>query len=204
MANLIFILSLLVLWHFIYDGIILPTIRLNLRYKLFTLRDRIRTIKNEKQDKVDNQVFHYLNNSINVSIRYLSSYNIDLLVKANREFKKNPDLNKRVNHNIKFVHDCSDNEVQNIYLKEIKYCALAFISNSGSWLLYFALIIIPILIFSMILYFIVKGLILPIKIYCENWFKTIQNISFTPEHEFPKIYGNLIFQYNENEMAVIQ
>ncbi len=47
MIYAISILFWLAILHFIYEGIILPSIRLNLRYKLFVLRDELRSLRHE-------------------------------------------------------------------------------------------------------------------------------------------------------------
>ena len=53
MITLFYILIILAVWHFVYEAILLPSIRWNLRNELFALRDRLRNvvIENQKHDK---------------------------------------------------------------------------------------------------------------------------------------------------------
>ena len=56
--------------HFIYESIILPSIRLSLRFKLFALRDQLRRMV--MQGTASDEVFRIQQSSINNAINMLS------------------------------------------------------------------------------------------------------------------------------------
>ncbi len=74
--NIIFyILLALAIIHFIYEGIIAPSMRLHYRYRLFTLRDELRFLKATHKDELPDEVFILLQNILNNSITLLHRVN---------------------------------------------------------------------------------------------------------------------------------
>lgn len=175
MAILIFSIIILSFYHFIYEVIVLPTLRLEIRYKLFNLRDRLRTLKIKNKDNIPSVVFDHLNQSINSSINHLPYFKVSLLIEAKREFEINKSLQEKVEKRVRLVDSCQVEEIQKISQDTIKYSMNAFIVNTGSWVIY----LLP--------FFIIIYILIQINIVAFGLGKQIQKISYTPDYEFEKL-----------------
>lgn len=126
--------------HFIYQGILLPTIRLKIRFQLFALRDELRNefIKNP----FDKKVFVNLNDGINGVIERLHKVDFMSLVSMSQAFKQDPALEARSDENSKAVEMCGEKVVA-IRDKAIGMVGLTFLANSAGGIA----ILFPIAIF---------------------------------------------------------
>lgn len=142
MGYLIAFLLTLSIVHFIYDGIILPSIRQHLRNKLFALRDELRWEKIKGIQKQDTRAFHLLHDAINNYVNRLPMLTISVKLAFERELRTNTLLNDSVQQSIVVVENCSNNHIIKIYREINDVLESAFIANSAGWLAY----ILPIII----------------------------------------------------------
>lgn len=136
MATIIFFVILISGFHFVYDGIIAPNLRMSLRYKLFALRDILIDLKLEKKKQFNDEAFSYIHESINTAIRHLPNYNITNVFKSLSAYNNNPELREFVKKKRDVVEQCSLYELQEIDFLKFKYSFIAFIINSGGWAIY--------------------------------------------------------------------
>lgn len=174
MATIIFILILLSGYHFIYESILIPSTRLNIRYQLFKLRDELRRLKIEKDKEISDEVFHYLNDSINASIKLLPYVSLSLILAAKKRIENDEKAREEIERKIQLVANCSVPEIKSISASTVKHATHAFICNTGSWVIY----LLPI--------FLVIYLLRQINLVSFNVKKRIQEISYTskPEQQF--------------------
>ena len=138
-------LMILAIVHFIYDGIIAPTIRFHLRNDLFSLRDRIRRLIIEGNlSSSDKETILFVDNSIGFFLNKLSSLGLRTYYVARREIVKNEELGKTVEKRLSSMKQLQNNEIQDIFAKAIVIVGKAFIFNSGILLL--LAILIPLII----------------------------------------------------------
>lgn len=166
---------LLSLFHFLYDAILLPSIRLDLRYRLFKVRDSLVNMKIEHGEKINDDVFNTLFFSINSTINRLPYFSISLFIGAKKEFEKNPYLRNKVDKRVQLINSCEIKELKNISRQNNDLAFLAFSLNAGAWLIY----LLPILI----LLYLVKqifSLALGLK-------KIIQELTVTSDHDFNRL-----------------
>ncbi len=123
----------LALCHFVYESIIAPSLRLKLRFELFKLRDDLRTLKNEYGSDLDDRHFHYLQDSLNVLIRFLPRFEIGNLALAASQINNDPQLKKRMEARAKILDDCQIAQATNIRNKSIEIAARAVRVNGGAW-----------------------------------------------------------------------
>jgi hypothetical protein len=150
MALLIFILFFLTIFHFVYESILLPTYRLELRYKLFALRDEVRSLKYLYPTEFSEAAFQDVQHSINAAINLLPYMTISLVVDVEREFKRNPHFQKHVERRTSTLEKCKIQDVRNLMDKAAKYSFTALALNSGGWIIYLFpifLVVLPIMFF---------------------------------------------------------
>jgi len=175
MAAALIIFLFLVILHFVYEGIVLPSIRLKLRFSLFELRDRLRTLMCEKPDKLETDAFRYLQESINISIAFLYRINVRALMEMPRILEDDANLRKRVEKRNATLKSCSIEEFQAIRKRSLIFFILAFMANSAG----FFILMIPFALFM--------ALCGRIKIKYYEVKERIISIVCVPENELDKI-----------------
>jgi len=118
---------------FIYDGILVPSMRLRLRFQLFELRDEARGLKVDDNDGFDDKAFDVLEEFLNVAIGLLPRANISLVAQARQAFANNPELRTAVAERRKIIESCSRREVADIQHRAAQILDWAFLANSGGW-----------------------------------------------------------------------
>ena len=137
MATTFFVLFCLGVFHFVYEGIILPSIRMNLRFKLFSLRDRVRNLKVECGTALNDEIYHLLENSINTTIKFLHRVDVSAVVDAHRTIETDEELRKRAGNRKALFDKCQIAEVRDIEHEHFVIWMYAFSANMGGWFIYF-------------------------------------------------------------------
>ena len=148
LAILIVILALLTLVHFVYESILAPSLRLEIRFELFKLRDELRFIKINLGNELDDKHYHFLQDSINTLIRNLYRFDLAIVTKAMIEVKRDKDLKKRVQERSLFLDDCTVAEARRIRNESINLAFRALRVNSGGWAVYFIPVIATIVCYK--------------------------------------------------------
>lgn len=136
MTVLFFIFVALAIFHFVWEGIIAPSTRLEIRYELFKLRDRLRRLKIECNDQIPDELFGILQRSINTEIRMLHNADIASLYEANKKFGDDKELLAEMNKIEKLIEECPIAEVKEIRDKSIWVLFVGFLVNCGGWAIY--------------------------------------------------------------------
>ena len=137
MTVLFFVFVGLVIFHFAWEGIIAPSLRIEIRYELFKVRDELRRLKISHGNEIDDELFIFLQNGINKGIRLLHDVTIETAYRAYKE--ATPEELERVS---RIAEDCPVDGVKEVYNRSGLYVGLAFLVNSGGWFAY----LVPILI----------------------------------------------------------
>mgnify|MGYP003594425709 CR=1 FL=1 len=140
MTTLIIVISILALLHFIYEGMIAPSLRMHFRNKLFALRDEIRNLKIEGISEHDEEAFWFVHDGINHLLNRLPNLTIERQIRLEVEYKTNNDLRSIVEKRISIVKTCGNKEIIAIFDKTKSVIEEAFVVNMGGWFFY----IIPI------------------------------------------------------------
>ena len=72
MTTTILVLLALAVFHFVYESILAPSLRLSLRFRLFALRDEARQLKIECVDSLNDAHCVFLQASINRDFKRIS------------------------------------------------------------------------------------------------------------------------------------
>lgn len=164
MYLLITVLLILAVAHLTYESIVLPTIRLANRYKLFALRDRLRYLTHQHNNKISDQVFEIVDSSINNTLTLLPHFTVSVYLASFKKFSEKSDLTKKSEARMNTVNNCEIEEVRQIANKASSYLFQTLIYNSLALLILSAPIVIIIEI--------IRSLFREIK-------KTTTNIVFT-------------------------
>src|ERR1035441_10315344 len=92
MVILIFLFACVyALLHFIWEGILAPSLRHNIRLDLFALRDNLRRLKINNPE-LPNDAFNTVQDGLNGAIKHLSDIDIPLLVYCDSIVKRDADI----------------------------------------------------------------------------------------------------------------
>lgn len=137
MSYFLLFMMVVVSFHFVYESIIAPSWRLSIRFRLFALRDELRTLKIEHGDRLDNKHFHYLQDSINSIIQALPRLEVTTIAHVKQAIENDAELKKRLIARQKILDDCAYPEMSNIRKKSIALSIEALGANSAGWWIYF-------------------------------------------------------------------
>ena len=143
----VFIVSM---WHFVYDGIIAPTIRFHLRNDLFLLRDRVRGfLMQDSLDEKEKETALFVHDGISLFIHRLSSLRLSAFYLARAEISRNIELKREIDFRINAIQNIQCDEIRDVFMKANKIIRKAIFFNSGAFLIpatpFFVLTVLPIM-----------------------------------------------------------
>lgn len=178
LAKIIFFVVVLSLIIFIIESIILPSIRLKLRYRLFEIRDRLRNHAAANPGEISTIEFRYLEGMINVSIGFLKHFSlIDFLI-ARRRLRNHKDWMNVIDKRKLKVFESENPFVREIFRDVSNVASSAVIINSAVLII---AIIIPL--------FIVVSLLRNINKLRKKLNEGISSILILPPHLRPSLLG---------------
>ncbi|MDT8301842.1 MAG: hypothetical protein RQ760_10195 [Sedimentisphaerales bacterium] len=92
-------------------------------------------MKIEKAEELDEKTFELCQDTLNMLLAFLHRYDISSFIEANRFFRKNPSLYKRVMKRREILEKCNLQEIHLIKEKYIITAICALIANSFFFLL---------------------------------------------------------------------
>lgn len=142
MVILLLIISALAIVHFIYQGIMLPSIRLALRYRVFELRDKLRKLAINNNVGLDTKAYEYMQEAINVTTTFLYRFDLKLALDVHQAFKQNPSLYELAENRHMIIKSCKSQELHRIDSSLKRILALVLLANSGGFIFF----LIPLLL----------------------------------------------------------
>ena len=164
MYLLITILLILAVAHLTYESVVLPTIRLSTRYKLFALRDRLRLLKHLRRNEISNEVFEIVDSTINNTLTLLPHFTMSILISSAKRLSEKPEIVKKSQSRMELVNNCEIDEIKKIAEKAGRYLFQT--------LIYYSLALFIILSPIIIVIVMIRSLFREIK-------NTTKNIAFT-------------------------
>lgn len=128
--------GLMTAWHFIYDGIILPSLRLKMRFELFAMRDELRVLSTTHEKHLDEDVFLILHDGINSTLNRLHALTLSTLARVDRAVEENDEIRERIEIRAKKVNSCYLSEIQDIDKHLGSVIERAFFLNAAGWVAY--------------------------------------------------------------------
>lgn len=145
MTTIILLFIILVIWHFIYQAILLPTLRLRLRFELFKIRDKVRKLKIDEKEVFSDEAYYFTENSVNSLLQNLHFIEFSTLVEAKKFFNSNKKASERIEKIEEVFSNCASNKVSEIHNDISTVFILTLFANSGSWIIY----IVPIVLIAL-------------------------------------------------------
>ncbi len=161
LSVLILLFALFSAFHFVYEGIVLPTLRTRLRFKLFALRDNLRRAKIQLGSQVEDSVFLYLERSINSSIRFLEHLDLETMYAARRFIESNPALLEDVKRRMKTLDECPVEEIRAIRSEHRTIVQEALAANGLALLAYIVPIVVAVVFLQRIKHTLDEVILLP-------------------------------------------
>jgi len=169
MEYIFYLFIILVIWHFVYQAILLPSFRLKLRFEFFSLRDKLRLLKIRYKSDINDNLYHYLHDQINSNLHNLHYLDFGLLYEAYIKLKNDSRFNKVVEDRMNLFKNCQVDEIKDIHSEIADLFLKALVTNSGGWTIY----IIP----PSIIFLLFKGI--------KN---LVNKITFIPERDIDKLF----------------
>lgn len=159
MSTLFLILLGISLAHFVYEGILAPSLRMSLRNELFVLRDKLRRMKIDHAIRDDE--FAVLHDGVNFLLPRLSSITMTHAGMVIETMKRDEELKKLSKKRSKII-EASENRVVPTYSKEIFLIYLkALACNSMACIIYFLPFLLLVVFFTKSVKALKSALLLP-------------------------------------------
>lgn len=145
MANLFIILFIFAMFHFIYESILSPMFRMEIRYKLFETRDKLRNFKLQNINACDDETFDLLDDYASKTINMLPLYNFSNLYFASK-VKGDEKLLKEVSKHSELIKNSKFDELKKIDKEITRAAVKSLIVNSGGWIYIIVPIVVPVIL----------------------------------------------------------
>ena len=154
MMTIIFILFICATyWHYVYESIIAPNLRMKLRYQFFKLRDELRFLKVTKSNELSNQLYSQVEDTLNFSIQHLSLLSLTNIRIILNKYQSDEKFKAETDTKMNLISNSKLDEIKKIDLDIVKLYVKALLINSGGWAIY----TIPLMIiFATILFVSIK------------------------------------------------
>lgn len=121
--------------HFVYELIIAPSLRLELRLALVRLENEVRLLKIQNSGVVERQLGE-LQDSVNALTCMLFKFDLVTLHAISEEIDRDAALKRRVEARARILDDCVLPEVLALRRKQIRIATKALAVNSGPMMLW--------------------------------------------------------------------
>jgi hypothetical protein len=135
LSTIIILLGILAFLHFIYDGILLPFFHIQLKNRLFKLRDRVRD-EQMKNEKIPQDSLGILHTSINIYLNYLEHIDLEFYVKLHGAYRNDKKFRNEIDQRVTVITGCSDEWMVSCFRELNSIIEFALIVNVGGWLIY--------------------------------------------------------------------
>jgi hypothetical protein len=130
------------LWHFVYEAILLPSMRQNLRFQVFALRDRLRTLKAEHPKQCEDAPFHMLDQSLSWQMNNLHKVTLLFLLETAKRKEHDKDFAEHVKKRIALAESCKLPEFVELLKLRQKLYEDTLALNSGGMFVYLVPVVI--------------------------------------------------------------
>ena len=134
----LFVLGIFAVLHFFVEAILVPSWRLQLRYRLFELRDRLRALEVEDRypGATVRQVCQRLESSINTAISLVPKIGPRLIYEFQQRLASDDGLRRTIDERIAYVENNAPAEVRALNAEVARILRDACAANTAGWVVY--------------------------------------------------------------------
>lgn len=136
MSIIFIILVLLAFVHLIYEGILAPSRRLELRCAVFAERDNLRRLKMERPGDVSAEAFHSVHDMINTAIQLIPILHPSTLYEVDRAFREDENLRRSADRRRRIIEGSGVDELKEISHRTSMAVRDALFTNSAVLFVY--------------------------------------------------------------------
>lgn len=136
MEYLIVALFFLAVWHFIYQAILLPSIHVKQRNRLFALRDRLRSYHFQESARKHAHAFAVAQDGINNAIDSVELLSVSLQARASHRYATDEAFKKRVRSRVDTIKHSGCAEIKDISHQANDVLRDILVYNAGGWFIY--------------------------------------------------------------------
>jgi hypothetical protein len=136
MSYLIFGLALLALFHFVYESILAPSLRMKLHFELCALRDELRRLNWTRGRELTRENYDYLDEALLCLDSMLHRFDVGTLSAVSQELTRDPDLKREVEQRGRTLDGCAIVEAIEIRERLLRIASRALLINHGAWYIY--------------------------------------------------------------------
>ena len=140
MTVLSFVFVGVVAWHYVWEGILAPSFRMEFRMRQFELRDQLRWLRYTDPD-LDSRAYNIVQDAINNSILFMGEVGLFSMFHILSLVKEDKALAKRIEGRWEHVEQCKSDELKTINSELATGFSRALAINSGAWLIPLAFLI---------------------------------------------------------------
>ncbi|PHM50975.1 hypothetical protein [Xenorhabdus sp. KK7.4] len=122
--------------HYIYERILLPSVRLYYRNQLFSLRDSIRNEIISDKSKLDTTAANLIHEALNNAINRLHLLTLPNRVRARKRLAANPEIEARIRKEIELFKKCNNHQVIDTIRKSADILQKVLLFNSLMMIMY--------------------------------------------------------------------
>jgi hypothetical protein len=132
----IFLISgLYALFHFVWQSTIAPSLRLDVRFRVFALRDELRRLKLADQP-VSDDAFHIVEEMLIAVLHVLYEIDVPLLIHCDWYANTDQKFKEQIQKRMEIVKSANCPELEKIVVQARKQLVRAAKINSGGWMPY--------------------------------------------------------------------
>lgn len=178
MEIFIIIVFSMAIWHFVYENLIAPNLRLKIRHDLFVERDKLYAMKISADTKgVDKKVIEIMDKNIHFMKVRMSELTLNSLFQFKKLYESDEKLREKIDNIELTINSSENNDIKNIDKKLSRIAMNALLINSAGWLIY----LLPLIVIKVILADLIqsaKRISREITIIPNHQFHNLQTRSF--------------------------
>jgi hypothetical protein len=141
MTIFIWVITVVAVMQFVWYAIVAPSLRMRLRYDLFSQRDRLRMLRIQHEKDMPMPVYSILDQRVNSAISMLRYVELSTIFTFTRELARNQQLCDKIERRQAIIDNCPIRDVRDISDSVGKTISIALFVNSAGWLPWLAPII---------------------------------------------------------------
>lgn len=158
---LIVVLAFVTMLRFIFDGIIVPSLRMHYRFQLFAMRDELRSMLTDERFAIPADVFRASQSQINTAVSSMDNFHLSLLYQSYQAFKADPELSRQAESHRALIKSFQNESFVSLQKRFSHISVAVLLTNSAGILLWIVPLIAVLLVFTKIKQLTLKTLQLP-------------------------------------------